>query len=284
VSEVKYFHPRSYTELSKLLGQLPEGFQAVAGTTDFIPSIRRGAKYPSAILDVSRISEFKSIHKHGDTISIGSAVTMADIVSHDIIIKNCPSLASAAKSVGSVQTRNRATIGGNIANASPSADTAPVLLTLNADVHLVDKNGSIRRKPLADFYLDYKKTIRLDDEIITGFSFNTPVPGTWSRFVKVGQRSGSAISIANMSILLRRSGTICVDMAVAFGSVAPVPLRSRSVEIAAKGRAFDAALLAACAKAVQQDISPISDLRGSVEYRREVAANVLVRALTDAFA
>ncbi len=284
MSEVKYFNPRSYSELTNLFGQLPEGFQTVAGTTDFIPASRRGVEYPTALLDISKVEELKEIKEENNRISIGAAVTMTDLVSSELLIEKCPVLASAAKSVGSPLTRNRATIGGNIANASPSADTAPVLLTLNADVHFLSTDGSKRQSPLTDFFLDYKKTERKENEIITGFSFEIPATATWTRFAKVGQRNGAAISVANMSLIVKKDGDKCDDIAVAFGAVGPVPLRATSVEKAARGGVFNDEFVAACAKAVQQDISPISDIRGSADYRRHVAANILARALTDAFA
>lgn len=282
--EVKYFRPKSYKELNGLLDQLPDFFLAVAGTTDFIPATRNGAPYPDAILDISQVAEFLLINKEQERISIGAAVTMAELFTNKIIVENVPSLASAAKSLGAPQTRNRATIGGNIANASPSADTAPVLLTLNADVHFLAKDGSTREMPLTDFFQDYKKTALKADEIITGFSFDAPAADSWSRFAKVGQRKGAAISVVNMAVLLQRDGDKCTDLKVAFGAVGPTPLRSPSVEGVLNGKTVDPELVAECGKALQQDISPISDLRGSAEYRREVAANILARALTDAFA
>ncbi|SDP42164.1 FAD binding domain-containing protein [Desulforhopalus singaporensis] len=284
MSEVKYFNPRSYSELTTLFSQLPKGFQTVAGTTDFIPAARRGVKYPVALLDISKVTELREIKEENNRISIGAAVTMAELVSNELIINQCPVLASGAKSVGSPLTRSRATIGGNIANASPSADTAPVLLTLNADVHLLATDGTTRQIPLAGFFLDYKKTARKENEIITGFSFPPPGPAAWTRFAKVGQRNGAAISVANMSMILKKDGDRCDDIAVAFGAVGPVPLRAASVETAARGTIFSDQFITACATAVQQDISPISDIRGSADYRRHVAANILARALTDAFA
>jgi len=284
VSEVKYFRPKSYKELNDLLDQLPDFFLAVAGTTDFIPATRNGAPYPDAILDISQVAEFLLIKKDDLRISIGAAVTMADLFTNKIIVENAPALASAAKSLGAPQTRNRATIGGNIANASPSADTAPVLLTLNADVHFLAKDGSTRQIPLTGFFQDYKKTAMRADEIITGFSFDAPASDTWSRFAKIGQRNGATISVVNMAVLISKEGTRCTDLKVAFGAVGPVPLRSPSVESLATGKIMDQELIGKCAKALQLDISPISDIRGSAEYRRDVAANILARALTDAFA
>jgi len=284
VSEVKYFRPRSYGEFKDLLGQLPENFQTVAGTTDFIPAVRRGAEYPAALLDISKLEAFQEIKEEDGRISIGAAATMASLLENELIVAKCSVLASAAKSVGSPLTRNRATIGGNIANASPSADTAPVLLTLDADVHLLSTTGNTRRVPLTSFFKDYKITARSENELITGFSFETPQPELWSRFAKVGQRSGAAISVANMSVIVERDGNRCRNLAVAFGAVAPVPLRAVSVEKVAKGKTYGKQFITDCTEAVQADISPISDIRGSAEYRRHVAANILVRALTDAFA
>lgn len=284
MSEVQYFQPRSVDELTGLLGQLPSGFQAVAGTTDFIPQVRRGASYPSALLDISKTAEFKQVRKEDGKIFVGAAVTMAELMVNEIIVGQCPILASAAKSVGTPLTRNRATIGGNIANASPSADTAPVLLVLNADVYFLAADGSERRLPMAEFFLDYKKTGKKVGEIITGFSFAPLGEGVFARFAKVGQRDGAAISVANMAISVRKEGSKCQELTVAFGAVGPVPLRAYSVEKAASGATFGEDFLAACAEAVQQDISPISDIRGSNTYRRYVAANILSRALTDAFA
>jgi len=284
VSEVKYFRPRSYNEFTELLGKLPVNFNTVAGTTDFIPAVRRGAEYPAAILDISKLDALQEIKEENGRILIGAAATMADLLENELIVAKCPVLASAAKSVGSPLTRNRATIGGNIANASPSADTAPVLLTLNANVHLLSTEGISRWVPITSFFRDYKVTERDENELITGFSFETPRPELWSRFAKVGQRSGAAISVANMSVIVERDGNSCRNIAVAFGAVAPVPVRAESVEKAAKGKTFNKQLIAECCEAVQADISPISDIRGSAEYRRHVAANILARALTDAFA
>jgi len=284
VSEVKYFRPRSYGEFKDLLGQLPENFQTVAGTTDFIPAVRRGAEYPAALLDISKLEAFQEIKEEDGRLSIGAAATMANILENELIVTKCPVLASAAKSVGSPLTRNRATIGGNIANASPSSDTAPVLLTLDADVHLLSTTGNIRCVPLTSFYKGYKITERSENELITGFSFEIPQSQFWSRFAKVGQRSGAAISVANMSVIVERDGDRCRNLAVAFGAVAPVPLRAVSVEKVAKGKTYGEQFIADCTEAVQADISPISDIRGSAEYRRHVAGNILARALTDAFA
>ena len=215
---------------------------------------------------------------------VGAAMTMAELLSNEIITADCPVLASAAKSLGSPLTRNRATIGGNIANASPSADTAPALLVLGATVHFLAIDGSTRELPLSEFFLAYKKTAIKEGELITGFSFSVPEPGSWSRFAKVGQRDGAAISVVNMAVLLKKDGNACADLAVAFGAVGPVPLRACSVEKKAKGASYGDVFVADCKKAVQEDISPISDIRGSGEYRRYVAANILARALTDAFA
>lgn len=284
MSEVQYFQPRSYDALTGLLERLPSGFQVVAGTTDFIPQVRRGAPYPPALLDISKIDEFKRVREEDGKVFVGAAATMAELVANEIVVDKCPLLASAAKSVGTPLTRNRATIGGNIANASPSSDTAPVLLVLDADVHFLAVDGEERQAPMTEFFLDYKKTGKRDDEIITGFGFAVPGDGAWTRFAKVGQRDGAAISVANMAVLLEKDGDACLDLAVAFGAVGPVPLRASSVEKAAKGAVFGEEFLAACAEATQQDISPISDIRGSDKYRRYVAANILSRALTDAFA
>ncbi len=282
--EVKYFQPRSLEELTTVMGQLPAGFQTVAGTTDFIPQARRGVPYPTAILDISRVEEFKQVTKADGRIQVGAAVTMAELLANEIIVADCPVLASAAKSLGSPLTRNRATIGGNIANASPSADTAPALLVLGATVHFLGTDGSTRELPLSEFFLDYKKTAMNKGELITGFSFPVPDADCWYRFAKVGQRDGAAISVVNMAVMVKKDGKSCADLAVAFGAVGPVPLRACTVEKTAKGGQCGDDFIAACKKAVQEDISPISDIRGSGEYRRYVAANVLARALTDAFA
>ncbi len=173
--------------------------------------------------------------------------------------------------------RNRATIGGNLATASPSGDMAPALLALDAVVRLASARGGEREAPLTDFCVDYRCTLLQETEVITDVLIPIPPARAAGRFEKVGLRTADAISVASVAAVMELDGATCLKARIALGAVAPVAVRALAAEKALEGRDIDAGSARECAALVHEDIMPIDDVRSSAEYRRWVAEAVVAR-------
>ena len=215
-------------------------------------------------------------------ISIGALTTMTDLASSEIIQKESPILASAARQLGNPLTRNRATIGGNLADASPAADTAPPLLALEATIHTAGPEGKGREIPLDRFFLGPNKTVLDEDEIITRITIPKPKDPWKGSHIKFGLRNAMAISVASVALMLEMEGNVCRKARVALGSLSPKPIRAYLVEKELEDREITDVVLERCTVTVNQEIFPISDIRGSADYRRLVAAVLLKRAIRQA--
>ncbi len=239
--------------------------QPLAGGTDLYVALNFGTCPARAFLDLSRLGAWRGIKVERDGgLRIGALATFAEIRDHKGVAKALPALCAAAREIGGAQIQNRATIAGNLANASPAADSAPVLLAADAVVELVSVSG-VRRVPVAEFFLGYRRTALQPDELIQAVVIPTPPrAGQWY-FRKVGTRAANAISKVVFC------GVRGPQPRIALGSVGPVPLRARRAEAAlAAGEPVETAVAA-----LQQDIAPIDDLRSTAEYRRFVAAGLL---------
>jgi len=254
----------------------------IAGCTNVIPNIRSGAISPEILIDLSGIKDLVHIREEEGRVSIGALTTIAEVSSSGLIREACPILASAAKSLGNPLTRNRATLGGNLADASPAADTAPPLLALEAAVHTVRPGGRTREIPLDRFFVGPRHTVLEKDEVVTRITFPKPKDPLAGSHIKFGLRNAMAISVASVAVMLEREGKRCRKARVALGSVAPKPIRAYGVEKRLEGEEVDRELLEACALVVREEISPISDIRASAEYRRLVASVLFRRAVDEA--
>jgi CO/xanthine dehydrogenase FAD-binding subunit len=262
---------------------------AIAGGTDLVPVMRK-TRYAAegdgngtrVLVDVGRLPEIDGIGVEGDVIRLGGASTMAAIAASALLNERAPVLVEAAKTVGSPLVRNRATVAGNLATASPSADTAPALLALDARVRLASAAGGVRELPLDEFFVAYRRTALAEGELITDVLIPAPSRTTRGRFEKVGLRSADAISVVCVAAVLEMEGTTCAKARVALGAVAPVPVRARAVETALEGHIVDAATARASARLVHEDIAPIDDVRGSGAYRRLVAEAIVARTIMQA--
>jgi CO/xanthine dehydrogenase FAD-binding subunit len=191
-----------------------------------------------------------------------------------------PCALQAAREFASPQIRNRATVGGNIGNASPAADMVPPLIALGATVTLRSRKGE-RKLPLEDFFLGFGKTALQPDELVTDVF--VPRRGQWFQaFAKFGSRSANVIAVINMAICLRLSDHRIEEARVAYGSVAPQPLRARKVEEFLAGQLLSEDLVGALAEVVLSEVSPIDDVRGSKKYKQRLAVNSIQDALRQA--
>jgi CO/xanthine dehydrogenase FAD-binding subunit len=233
------------------------------------------------VLDLSKLDDLCGIRETGGMLEIGAATTLGVIAADPSVKKLVPVLAAAAASVGSPLVRNRATVGGNLVTASPSADTAPALLAAGAVVRLAGAEGGRRERPLTEFFVGYRKTALRPGEIVTHVLVplaGRPIAG---RFEKVGLRNADAISVVCAACEIELDGSTCRAARIGLGAVAAVPVRALAVEAALRGREITADVAAECARLVHENISPIDDVRASAQYRGWVAEAVVSRMITD---
>ncbi|MCL2496762.1 MAG: FAD binding domain-containing protein, partial [Clostridiales bacterium] len=248
----------------------------VAGGTNVMVDIRAGKITDRTLVGIGDIEALRGIQLGKGTITVGALTTISELAASDLLAKQAPALYMAANEFADAVTRNSATIGGNIAYASPAADAALALLALKAEV-LIEGTGGKRRVAIEKFFSGVNKTVLAPNELITALEFAT-CPN--SAFLKLGLRNAMAISIvtAACAVQLGRGGVIN-DCAIALGSVAPTPLRVYGVEEQLTGSKPDERTLAAAMKALDKEISPIGDIRATAAYRREVSAVLVKRAL-----
>lgn len=254
----------------------------VAGCTDFLPALRKGVwSYPDGIniIDLKQVPELTQITRSNGCLSIGGAVRLNQIIVSDQVKGQAPILAQAVQEMASLQVRNSATIGGNLCTASPAADTAPPLLALNAELSLVDGQGNEERLPLEDFFSGPGQTVLGPKRLLK--TVHIPIPKNGVRFFrkKMGLRKAFTISVISMALQASVQEGILQDVALAFGAVAPTSIRAPQVEKLLEGQTFSPELLNQAAALAAQEVSPISDVRASGEYRREMAAVFTRRGL-----
>ncbi|MCD6424535.1 MAG: xanthine dehydrogenase family protein subunit M [Anaerolineales bacterium] len=280
MQEFNYHRPITITELKECLS-IP-GARILAGGTDIVPRMRQGKFSVPALVDTSGVKAMRFIEDQGSEIVLGALTTHQEAADSPLLQNINPALVTAAESIGCQQTRCRGTLGGNIANASPAADTLPALLIFDATLLLQSLEGE-RRIPLEEFLLGPGQTDLLEGEFIHSISFK-PMIGSWgAAFIKIGKRSGMAISVANTAVAveLNDKGKIS-DIRIALGSVAPTVIRCRKIEQALLGKEPEPALMKEIHKACQEEISPITDIRSSAEYRNHAAEVIIHRALESA--
>jgi CO/xanthine dehydrogenase FAD-binding subunit len=248
-----------------------------AGGTDLMVVLEAGHLPEARYVSLWNIGELRGIRETESGISIGALTTFSAIRTSAIVTSGWPLLVTAASETGGVATQNRGTIGGNIANASPAADTPPALLVYDAEIELRSLRGS-RRLPYADFHTGYKRTRAEPGEIIA--ALHVPRRTGWrAGYRKVGTRRAQAISKICFAGAVRFEGASVAEARLAMGSVAPTVVRCLNAERALVGRAIDDDAIAAAGAALDEDIAPIDDIRSTAEYRRRVARNLVVEYL-----
>lgn len=262
-----------------MLAAEPGGWRPFAGGTDLMVLLDAGKLPPGRYLSLQHLDELRGISAADDSIAIGALSTYTDVLRSPLLQAECPLLCRAAADTGGVATQNRGTIGGNIANASPAADTPPALLVYDAAIDLVSVRG-VRRVPYDRFHLGYKRLDLAPDELIHSVRVVRGRGGWKQAWRKVGTRRAQAISKVCVAAAVDLAGPIVRDVRLAFGSVAPTVVRAARAETVLRGRTLGVETIAACAEALADDIAPIDDLRSTADYRRRVAGNVLRQCLT----
>ena len=251
----------------------------LAGGTDLIIQVNRGHRTSSDLIALDRLAVLSGIDERPDRVEIGALTTMKTIECDARLRGPLGALPEAARVVGGHQIRNVATIGGNIANASPAADLLPVLLALDAEVELVGPEGT-RRIPLGRFLRGPGVTAREPSELIRRVAFGPPPANVATAFIKAGRRRAMEISIVCVAALLAfdEHGR-CREARIALGAVGPTAMRATSAEAILRGGEQSAAAFRAAGAAAAADCAPISDVRASAWYRRRLVAALVPRAL-----
>jgi xanthine dehydrogenase FAD-binding subunit len=279
----KYYAPQTLDEAAGILAQ--GGVTILAGGTDLMPQSHAGrVQFHPVLMNIRRIGALGGIALEGGVIRIGALATITDLLTHPIVREKLPVLAEAADHFASDQIRNIGTLGGSLCNASPAGDLAPPLLALDAMVELASqKNGALQRRsvPIKEFFLGPGRTQRWPDEILTGVLVPSPKPGFVARFYKFGTRPALDISTIAIAIGGVRLGRALKGVRVVYGAVAPTPVRAIKTEAVLEGKPLDAATIAAAAITARDEVKPISDIRASDWYRKELVHNMTRRILED---
>jgi CO/xanthine dehydrogenase FAD-binding subunit len=270
-----YFRPDTLDEALHVLAS--SSGQILAGGTDFFPSLG-DRPVTGTVVDISALGELKGVVREPKYIRIGGLTTWTEIVKTPL--PRCfDGLKAAAREIGGIQIQNRATVAGNLCNASPAADSVPPLLALDADVELASQ-AETRRIPLADFIVGNRKTLRQPGEILSHIFVPRTIENAASTFLKLGARRYLVISIAMVAVVIRKdSGGRVADARVAVGSCSAVAQRLRELEHALMGAPVSAGLGSLATADHLKVLSPIGDVRATAAYRRDAALRLVQRAV-----
>jgi carbon-monoxide dehydrogenase medium subunit len=283
MENVEYLKPNDIKELLLLIAEHRDRATVIAGGTNLIPEMRDGLRTPQVLVDVSDLRELVGIQLDQDSLTIGAATTIAEIMASPVIHEHVPILSKAAGELGNPLTRNRATIGGNLVNASPCADTAPPLLAMEATIHITDAGGKERTVPIEKFFMGYKLTRIGRGDVMTRITLSLPERDAKGGHTKLGLRKAASICVASVALMLLKENGHIAKARIAFGSVAPQPIRAYALEALLEGNAINDALLAECDALLQKEISPIGDIRGTQSYRQAATGAILRRNLLQAW-
>jgi aerobic carbon-monoxide dehydrogenase medium subunit len=276
--DFEYYKPASLDEALLILHEHRARVRPLAGGTDLIVQMKYGRLCPEVILDVKKIEELNRLEWSEDKgLFVGAAVPVSTITAFPPMASRYGMFRDACSLIGSFHLRNRATIGGNLCNAAPSADSAPPLLCLDTRA-LIARQGGARTVPLVDFFVGPGQTVLAADELLVGIEIPVPaVPsgGAYLRHIPRQDMDVAVTGVASFLTLSPESG-LCREARIALGAVAPTPVRAHEAEALLVGSNLNGRVLEEAAMRAAECAQPISDMRGSAEYRRE-----LVRVLTE---
>ena len=269
--------PATLLEALALLARQPGHWRPLAGGTDLMVPFAAGRLEDTRFLSLQRLEELGAIEVEEGAITFGARVTYREVRQHPCVQSHLPNLVESAKVTGAVAIQNRGTLGGNLVNGSPAADTPPSLLAYDAQVELTSVRGA-RWVPYRAFHTGYKQTVLAPDELLTRIRVPRPAPG-FHFYRKVGTRAAQAVAKVCLAAYARVEDGVVRECRVGLGSLAPTPIRARLAEAVILGQPVAALPVRAAVAALLGDISPIDDIRSTAEYRRTVAGNVLAQML-----
>ncbi len=273
-----YHRPRTLEEARSLKAETP-GACFIAGGTDLLVQMKGGLKRPGDLISLRSVAELAGVTTGGVT-AVGAMTTLTDVLRHPVLSERFPALVAAVRSMGSVQIRNVATLGGNLCNASPAADSAPPLLVLGARARIQGRDGE-REIPIEDLFAGPGRTCLGPDDVLTAILLDPPSSGARSAFLRK-TRVHVDLALASVAVALEMdpAGETCRQARVAAGAVAPTPLRLLEVEALLAGRKITPEVLGRARELARDAVSPITDVRASADYRRHITGVLLGRAVS----
>ncbi|MDA8188501.1 MAG: xanthine dehydrogenase family protein subunit M [Dehalococcoidales bacterium] len=272
--------PRSLEEATTMLAESNGETRVIAGGTDILVQMKWRKLRPSRLVDIKALEELRGLRWGQDHLRIGALITHREIETNQRIWDRFSALAEACRLVGSFQIRSMGTIGGNLCNAAPSAESAPPLLVFDAQAVIVTADGKISL-PLEDFFVGPGKTLLQPRQLLQGITLPYPPARTGSAYLRHSPRNAMDIATVGVAarVTLDEGGATCRDVRIALGAVAPTPKVARSAEEALRGKPLQQEFIRAAARLAAQEAEPITDIRASAGYRREIVEILTERAL-----
>ena len=280
---LEMYQPTTLQEASRLLKDHGVGGCFLAGGTDLIIAIKEKGLIPKYVVDLKKVPGLSGIQENTDgSITIGALTTMREIETDSLLNKKYPFLCQSAAEVGSIQIRNRATVGGNMANATPSADVAPSLIALNATAKIADAGGE-RIVALEEFFRGPGQTIMSPEEILTEIIIPKTNPQLVGEYIKFSPRDMMDLAYIGVAVTYHfGSDKKCTGVRIVLGAVAPTPIRAKNSEALLEGHVLSEELAAKVGDEAARESKPISDVRSSADYRRTMVGVMTKRALLNA--
>jgi aerobic carbon-monoxide dehydrogenase medium subunit len=276
--------PGSVDDCLKLLADRGPEAKVLAGGTDLLPQLKNGLLKPPCVIDLSGVEALRVLGRaNGRGLRVGAAVTARTLEQDRTVRAGYPAIAESGALVGSVQVRNLATVGGNLCNAAPSADMAPPFIALDAEAVIASPRGQ-RRVPLTSFFVGVRRTVLEPGELLVELVVPDPGPHSGGTYVRHTPRRELDIAVVGVASQLTLSNGVCTKARIALAAVAPVPLRATSAEQWLEGQRPTPERIARAAELAVDAARPISDQRGSADYRRHLVKVLTRRTLTTALA
>jgi carbon-monoxide dehydrogenase medium subunit len=278
-----FYQPTTLQEASRLLKDKGDGGRFLAGGTDLVIAMKEKGLLPKYIVDLKRLPNLSGIRENADgSITLGALTTMYEIETSPLIKKKFPFLAQSAAEVGSIQIRNRATIGGNMCNATPSADTAPALIALNATAKIAGAAGE-RTMNLEEFFKAPGRNAMDPAEILTAITIPKTGPHLVGEYIKFSPRDMMDLAYIGVAVVYDLgSDKKCAGVRIVLGAVAPTPIRARDSEALLEGQVLSEELATKVGAEAAREAKPISDVRSSADYRRAMVGVMTKRAVLNA--
>ena len=278
----EYHAPADLESACRLLAEHPDSAAVLAGGTDLLADLKQGEAQAEHLVSLKDVEAVRGIdYDREGGLTIGAAVTHNEVARSETVRRLYPGLAEAAASVAGVQVRNRGTIGGNICSAVPSADVPPMLLALDAEFRLAGADGE-RRLPASEFFLGPRRTALRRGEILAAIHLTPPAEGTGTCYRKFALRDASALAVAGAAAAVVLDGGRCLEGRIALGAVAPTPMLAARAGELLRSAEVNEALARKVGAVARAECKPISDIRGSEEFRRKLVEELARRALLEA--
>lgn len=275
----EYFAPTTLAETAAILTRFEGQAKILAGGTDLLVEIKENLRHPAGVINLKKVPGLDSLtYAEATGLTIGALTTVRQVETSPLVKQHYPALAEAARTLGSIQVRNRATVAGNICRASPSADTPPPLIAADARALIFNPAGE-RTVSLADFFTGPGQTGLAPNEILRAITVPPPSSRTGQAYLKHGRRRAMELATVGVAVNLTLDGDVCRSIRIVLGAVAPTPLRAVETEALLTGAAPDDSLIEQAAQMAMTEARPISDVRASADYRREMVGVLTRRAI-----